>query len=173
MAKATFPCAKCGVLIAVGGYDYTKKGADDLAALRQKRGDICFTCQDLEWQEENEKAVADSAALGLAELTGTPRQVGWACKIRLQKLPEIEKEKDRLITNIKPVGVLSPESITEISDAIALIASELAMETRAGQWIDIRDTPARTLFENQCIDRFTTLIPNAMAELKSLVRDGS
>ena len=93
MAKATFPCAKCGERITVGGQGYNRQRADSLAAYKQKRGDICSDCQSLEWQEENEKAVAASAALGLAELTGTPKQVAWACKIRLVLLPMIEKEK--------------------------------------------------------------------------------
>jgi hypothetical protein len=167
MAKATYPCPKCGTTITIGGKSYNRQRADRYAAYLQERGDICDQCQRDEWQRENEKAVASSTAAGLPTLSGSEKQIAWASKIRLQMLPEIEKAVAK-IDAIRPYeDPLTDAAYAEIADAIALIASEMRSETDARWWIDNRNAAARYLIEQQWAKRAQYLAPTAWAEARA------
>ena len=90
MAKASYPCPKCGSPITVGGKSYNRARADSYAAYRQKRGDVCDQCQREEWAQKNEKSAAADAAVGLPALEGTEKQIAWAESIRKRLLDEVE-----------------------------------------------------------------------------------
>lgn len=166
MAKSYYPCPKCGHDVTVVGRN--RKDADRYAIYCQKRGDLCDKCKRAEWQIENERAVANSQAIGLPTLDGSEKQVAWASKIRLQMLPEIDAEKEKIETDIfASAAFLSTSARTEITDGLALIASEMRGETVAGWWIDNRDKNTAYLIEAQWSKRCESLAPTAWAECQA------
>jgi hypothetical protein len=165
VAKATFPCARCGASITVGGTTYNRKRADSYADYCAKRGDVCEVCKRADFEAANAKAAVVTAEAGLAPLTGTDKQVAWANTIRLEMLPRIDEAAQKAVASLgRAYSALSPGAQGEIRDAVALIASEMRSSTDARWWIDYRTVHLPDLILRELSARAASLAPTAHAE---------
>lgn len=169
MAKAFFKCAKCGTDVLVEGRN--RSDADRLAASRESRHETCSDCWQAERAAENQAALAAASTSGLPALTGSPKQVAWAAKIRQDALPDIDAAlvamQERARTNAARHS-MSPAALQETLDALALIACEERDQTCASWWIDhYRSLHSEAIAErlvSQLRRRAADLAPTALAE---------
>lgn len=168
MAKATFPCAGCGASITVGGSSYNRRRADNYAEFCAKRGDLCEACKRAQFLEDNARAAAETAAIGLEPLKGTEKQIAWANTIRLQMLPRIDAAGVTVKNHITSMSrSLSAEALAELRDAAALLLTEMRAQPEARWWIDYRNDDLADMMVKELQKRGATLAPTAYAELRS------
>jgi hypothetical protein len=139
MAKYTVKCPACST-------PYTVR-LDGRQRDRQWKLDTwdwtCDDCGKKQRQEQNEKAAAENSASGMAPLTGTENQVGWAETIRKQKLASIEallKEPHEVIS----AGWLGRQ-IKKSDPRIPAAIQSLKDQPSASWWIDHREADANKL----------------------------
>jgi hypothetical protein len=135
MAKASFPCAQCGASITVGGPGYNRKRADDLAAWKQSRNEVCVDCWKAEQAEQHQQDAQQNAAAGLPALTGSEKQILWAEGIRAQKLAAL----DDAISAFPREDRADPR--------FPLVIAALQQQARASWWIDHRDRKTLALLQ--------------------------
>lgn len=166
MAKQPYYCSKCGKL-AGKATGFNRRDAEQKAAWFERRGAVCEDCQRIVWQEKNQKALADSAAAGLPDLTGSEKQCAWAAKIRLPILSKLDDEAAKIVKYLRTKPFLSEAAHAEVADAVALITSEIRNQTDASWWIDNRDKDAEILVARAWLDRSRNLAPTLHAELRA------
>ena len=81
-----------------------------------------------------------------AALTGTPKQVEWAERIRAHKLEELEAYYADLFARAKRAGQTAPPA-EAIAKAKAQIVAKLNRRTSASWWIDHRESSARGILD--------------------------
>lgn len=104
---------------------------------------LCPECWKKQQEEkrtkENAEAAEKSAEMALPDLTGTVKQIAWACSIRLQKIESLSKGADRQIKKIEE----SPKNADKKPIGIAMVKNALnwfiQQHTTASYWIDNRD----------------------------------
>jgi hypothetical protein len=110
-----------------------RRDADSRAAYYAK--DECWDCRNA----IRAKAAAEAAqAMALPPLTGTPKQISWAEQIRVKALVTWDMTRADILVHLR--GGLSEKARSELTDALALLDSELHALTAASEWIDERDT---------------------------------
>lgn len=91
---------------------------------------LCYDCYQTEREKENAKAAAEAAEIGLPELTGSEKQIGWAEKIRLDAVNQFNGEF------LRGTGESAKETFAEVMDYV------LQNRTAASWWIDNRGAVA-------------------------------
>ena len=91
-ATATCTCAKCGATFEVTGVKSNRREADNWKAWAEAHFDECPDCFKSRKQQEREAANAAAAekarGAGFPDLTGSPKQITWATKIRQDFIDE-------------------------------------------------------------------------------------
>ncbi len=158
MAKYTVECPTCNT-------PYTVR-LDGRQRDRQWKLDTwdwtCDDCRKKERQEENAKAAAENSAAGMALLTGTENQVGWAETIRKQKLASIEAVLQSPRETIS-AGLYSRQ-IQKTDPRIPGAIQALKTQISASWWIDMRDNSGEKIL----VDAVATAdipLPAAEAEI--------
>lgn len=113
MAKytITYKCGHTADIQIFGKYEDREKKVAYYATI---------DCPECRAREAAAKAKAD----GLAELTGSPKQVSWASNIRAEKLADAEQ---------------LAEKVTRNKDMFDGAINKMKAETTASWWIDRRD----------------------------------
>lgn len=105
----------------------------------------CRACQRV---AEQAAATETEQALGLAPLTGTPKQVAWAMTIRAKMVDELADMRGKLIANAKrqiEAGKLSPEQMAIEMQKLTQYEATILGQTDASWWIDHRSASAADL----------------------------
>lgn len=104
MARATYPCFKCGDLITISGRN--RKEADRLANWRQRQEHVCQACHHQALAEENRKAAESNRVNGLPDLVGSPEQITWSETLRYQRLKALDQLIEQADQSSERYGVL-------------------------------------------------------------------
>jgi hypothetical protein len=126
-ARFTYACGHEGTVVErnrrTADYRATKLSSED-----------CWECQ---CAARNAAAAEKAKERGLPELTGSPKQIGWATEIReatiARSFPEARKEILRYHSEF------SEAARSELNDAFALLENERLAITDARHWIDTRE----------------------------------
>lgn len=127
MAKTrfTYECGHDGV-----AHGRNRRDADNYAAYKAK--EKCWECVK---QERAAAAAATTEARALPPLSGTPKQINWANQLRISALDLMEVTTRQILAQVPGIEV-DPVIETELSDALALLDTELCGATDASFWID-------------------------------------
>lgn len=118
-AKAVCTCKKCGKVFVKYADKHSREEANSWEAWAVENFTICPDCAEEVAQEK-------AASNGLAELSGTPKQIAWANKIRDQFASDCQKD----LKEIDPAGL---EMFKDFLNKI------FTTKTNAGWWIDHRN----------------------------------
>ena len=111
-------------------------------------------CRECYLARQREQAAGQSAAEGLPDLAGTPRQVEWATVLRVKALQVVDEViRDASTRGLRAKGVSSPDALPpderekwEAETAhIAAAMAWLRGQTVASWWIDHRLDSGRLL----------------------------
>ena len=126
MARSRF-VYECGHSGEVHGRN--RRDADNYAARESQK--TCWECVKAERAKE---AAATTEARALPPLSGTPKQINWALSLRLSALDQMKQTVAEV--NRRAAEHYSEADQHEISDALALLETELLGATEARFWID-------------------------------------
>lgn len=96
MAKgvATCKCATCNKIFKVEATKYNRAEADSWVSYAERTYDECTECYKARKEAERAAANAEAAERakeqGLPALTGSPKQIAWAEKLRMTLLDQLE-----------------------------------------------------------------------------------
>lgn len=105
----------------------------------------CFRCR---CAVDSAEAIIHAAVEGLPALTGTPKQVGWAERIRHQLLAGLKKERLRFEAEARADllnGDISPKTYDDALSAFDFALDKVYKMVDASWWIDHRDLSPRML----------------------------
>lgn len=108
------------------------------------RSQPCATCK-----RASQSAQAEQAAKveGLPPLTGSPKQVEWATRIRAHKLSELTALRADFLAQGQAQGA-TPETIASEMAQFNALANKVRAQSLASWWIDKRDYSARQLLRD-------------------------
>lgn len=123
-ALAICTCEWCGKTFEKVQYCHNRREADNWEEWAERNFTVCPDCwreqKEKERQEANEKAAKENAENGLPTLTGSPKQIAWAEKIRNEMMAYLN-------------GCTPTE---EFEAAFNGFKADFAQEASAGKWID-------------------------------------
>ncbi len=126
---------------------------------------LCSECyraeQDKLHAAQSAAAAEKAQAVGLPQLTGSPKQIAWAEMIRATALLTIAEEEKFLLSTIS--ADLPPEIQQEVRDALVLISSVPREQTEARWWIDRREPGFSRFLSTQLRERVDSLCPRFAA----------
>ncbi len=106
--------------------------------LVDKKSWYCEECKQAYFDKETSKLLKMQEELGFSDLTGTPKRISWAVKIRSELLNKVDYLRKSLS--------FEDEEAKEISDkAFNLFMEEWQKETEAKWWVDNRRTNIRDI----------------------------
>lgn len=98
----------------------------------------CEACKTEYFDKQTAKLADANAKLGFPELTGTPKRVSWAEKIRAELINKVDYLRKSL--------VFSDEKEKDVSDqGFHLFLQQWQQQTDAKWWIDNRKTTVRDI----------------------------
>ena len=106
--------------------------------LVDKKDWFCEECKQDYFKTQTEKLVQSQKNVGFGELTGTPKMVSWAVKIREDILKKVDYLEKSLKFNDK-------EQKSQSDQAFELLFKQWQKETEAKWWIDHRKMTVRDI----------------------------
>lgn len=122
---------------------------------------LCYDCYQAEREKENAKAAAEAVEIGLPELTGSEKQIGWAETIRLGAVERF----DAFLVQLKEDGERAKQDVSEQVDlAREIMEHILATRTQASWWIDNRGVSTSDLALQLLLEKNIESTKKAKAE---------
>lgn len=122
---------------------------------------LCYDCYQAEREKENAKAAADAVEIGLPELTGSEKQIGWAGTIRLGAVERF----DAFLVRLKEDGERAEQDVSEQVDlAREIMEHILATRIQASWWIDNRGVSTSDLALQLLLEKNIESTKKAKAE---------
>lgn len=134
IAKLECMCCRCGNTFIIRREFRNRSEANNWIEWSKTHNnyDLCSEC----YRKEQDKAIAEKAdALNMPELTGTPKQIAWAEKIRAKALEIFERYVAECSVDLDQ----APEGEQEkFHDIVNKCMDCFRNITSAAQWIDLR-----------------------------------
>lgn len=166
MPKVYRDCPQCNKSTLTFVLAGNRKSAENKADWMLSKGHVCEDCVIANRIAENEAAKTANHAAGLAELTGSEKQVAWAETIRrdiLRRLSDVEELLSRedinaAVKQLHTISWWSGRLVSDIRHAFVIKSEEVApyakrffsalrAQCSASWWIDHRDCGTDTLIK--------------------------
>lgn len=142
MAKATAicTCKHCGETFEKVAIKRNRREADSWEQWAADAFDVCPECERKQREEEVARAAEEAKASGMPELTGSPKQIAWAEKIRVDLMARFAAYWEQA-----KVACDDQETLKRIDQVINYI---LQNKAKTGWWIDNRHNSPDTMIRD-------------------------